>query len=131
MKRPAGQPLNVADMFCGAGGLSEGFRTAGFRVLCGADSDPDACATFTQNFPEAETVCGDIRSTPVRERFLSAAASADVLVGGPPCQGFSQVRNHARLADDPRNALYREFVSAIGVLHPSAFIMENVLGLAE
>lgn len=122
---------SVIDLFAGAGGLSEGFRQAGFRVLAGSDIDPDACATYALNFPEAQTICGDIRMPAVRARVLKAARGVDVVVGGPPCQAFSQVRNHSRIIDDPRNSLYREFVSAVGSINPIAFVMENVPGMAQ
>lgn len=124
--------LRVADLFCGAGGLAEGFRQAGCSIVVGSDADPDACATFALNFPESVTVHGDIRDARIR-RSLTAATDGDidVLVGGPPCQAFSQVRNHARLIEDPRNALYREFVRLLGKLEPRAFVMENVPGLEQ
>lgn len=123
--------LTVADLFCGAGGLSEGFRLAGYRVVAGTDNDPDAVATYAHNFPNALAVCGDIRDAGVRERVSAAAAAVDVLVGGPPCQAFSQVRNHARLIDDPRNSLYREFVRTVDHARPLGFVMENVPGMAQ
>lgn len=129
---PLKRKPRVADMFCGAGGLSEGFRQAGCAVVAGSDSDPDACATYAHNFPEASVLCGDIRKADVRRVFLSAAGpDLDVLIGGPPCQAFSQVRNHARLIDDPRNSLYREFVRVIADVEPRAFVMENVPGLEQ
>lgn len=123
--------LRVADLFCGAGGLSEGFREAGFRVVAGSDADPDACATYALNFPEARTVNGDIREPAVRRELLASAAGVDVVIGGPPCQAFSQVRNHSRIIDDPRNSLYREFLRVVGKLEPVAFVMENVPGLQQ
>ncbi len=123
--------LRVADLFCGAGGLAAGFRLAGYTVLAGSDIDPDACATFSLNFPDAYTVCGDVRNRRIRDRILESAAGAEVIVGGPPCQAFSQVRNHARLIDDARNSLYREFVRVVNRLEPQAFVMENVLGLQQ
>jgi DNA (cytosine-5)-methyltransferase 1 len=119
------------DLFSGAGGLSEGFRQAGFTIAAGADNDPDALATYRANFPEAEVILGDIRAADVKEQILAAARSADVLVGGPPCQAFSQVRNHARVIDDPRNALYREFVETLRAATPLAFVMENVTGIDQ
>jgi DNA (cytosine-5)-methyltransferase 1 len=125
------RPLRVADLFAGAGGLSEGFRQAGYRILAGSDVDPDACATYALNFPEAWAVCGDIRELRVRREVLEAAAGADVVVGGPPCQAFSQVRNHCRLIDDSRNSLYREFVRIVGKIEPRVFVMENVPGLEQ
>jgi len=124
-------PLSAVDLFCGAGGLSEGLRQAGFDLTAGSDHDPDAIATYTANFPGTLALCGDIRDPAVRERLDEAAAGADVLVGGPPCQAFSQVRNHTRLIDDPRNSLYREFVRSVAAARPAAFLMENVPGLAQ
>ncbi|WP_083660724.1 DNA cytosine methyltransferase [Acuticoccus yangtzensis] len=127
-------PLNdytVVDLFCGAGGMSEGFRQAGFSILAGSDNDPDAMATFARNFPEAQSILGDIRIDGVRQQILSAARRATVLIGGPPCQAFSQVRNHSRMIDDPRNALYREFVTALKAALPPAFVMENVTGMDQ
>lgn len=125
------EPVGVVDLFCGAGGLSEGFRAAGARILAGTDHDPDACATYAANFPEATVVCGDVRAPSVREQILAAAEGARIVIGGPPCQAFSQVRNHVRMIEDPRNALYREFVSIVGELEPDAFVMENVPGMDQ
>lgn len=121
----------VIDLFSGAGGLAAGFRLAGFRSLAATDIDPDACATFRLNFPHAEVVHGDLREQAVKARVLEAGGQADVVVGGPPCQAFSQVRNHVRLIDDPKNSLYKEFVSIVGRVLPSAFLMENVTGIDQ
>jgi len=123
--------LTVVDLFCGAGGLSEGFRQAGFQVLAGSDNDPDAIATFAANFPEAAAILGDIRTGETKTRIMDLACKADVLVGGPPCQAFSQVRNHSRVIDDPRNSLYREFVATLQYALPLAFVMENVTGMDQ
>lgn len=128
-KRSAGP--KVVDLFAGAGGLSEGFRQAGFSVLAGSDNDPDAAATYALNFPEAHVITGDIRQAHVKEKILDVAGHADVLIGGPPCQAFSQVRNHSRLIDDPRNSLYREFVDVLRQTLPMAFVMENVTGMDQ
>lgn len=124
-------PFSVVDLFSGAGGLSEGFRQAGFFVLAGSDNDPDALATYAANFPEAQTFLGDIRTPALKGRIRAAARQATVLVGGPPCQAFSQVRNHSRVIDDPRNSLYREFVETLRAALPLAFVMENVTGIDQ
>ncbi|MEQ3551759.1 DNA cytosine methyltransferase [Pseudonocardia nematodicida] len=123
--------LKVVDLFAGAGGLSQGFHQAGFQIIGGSDHDPDACATYAGNFPQARTIVGDIRTKATRDEILDVARRADVIVGGPPCQAFSQVRNHSRLIDDPRNSLYREFVQTVDSARPAAFIMENVPGMAQ
>lgn len=131
LPRAEKRAFSVVDLFCGAGGLSEGFQQAGFEVRAGTDNDPDALATYAANFPKAEVILGDIRAPDVKARALSAARSAAVLVGGPPCQAFSQVRNHTRVIDDPRNALYREFVETLRATLPRAFVMENVTGIDQ
>jgi len=123
--------FSVIDLFAGAGGISEGFRQAGFAVLGGSDNDPDAASTYALNFPEAASITGDIRIPKVKEQILDVARAASVLVGGPPCQAFSQVRNHARMIEDPRNALYREFVDVLRRSTPLAFLMENVTGMDQ
>lgn len=119
------------DLFAGAGGISEGFRQAGWRPVAGTDIDPDACATYRQNFPEAVTLWGDLQEPSLHHGLVQAAQAVDVVAGGPPCQGFSQVRNHVRLIDDPKNRLYREFVRLVTRLEPKAFVMENVPGMAQ
>lgn len=123
--------FRVVDLFCGAGGFSEGFRQAGYEIVAGSDYDPDAAATYAVNFPEALTVCGDLRERSVQKQLTQAAEAAEIVIGGPPCQAFSQVRNHSRLIDDPRNSLYREFVRIVANLEPLAFVMENVPGLDQ
>lgn len=125
------QQFRAVDLFCGAGGLSEGFRQAGYSIVAGSDNDPDAMATYAANFPEAHAITGDIRSRGVKEKLLDAARTATVLIGGPPCQAFSQVRNHTRVIDDPRNALYREFIDVLGKTLPPAFVVENVTGMDQ
>jgi DNA (cytosine-5)-methyltransferase 1 len=128
--RTASRPT-VIDLFAGAGGIAEGFRQAGFASVAASDIDPDACATFAANFPGAVVVHGDLRSPSVKAQLLEAGGRADVVVGGPPCQAFSQVRNHVRLIDDPRNSLYREFVDIVARVLPPAFVMENVTGIDQ
>ena len=103
--------LTAIDLFCGAGGLSEGFRQAGFHVLAGQDFDDVAGLTFAATHPEATFIGGPIQQvTP--EQLLDAAGIAkgelDVIVGGPPCQWYS-VYNHQRGAQDPRAGLFREY----------------------
>jgi DNA (cytosine-5)-methyltransferase 1 len=121
----------IVDLFAGAGGISEGFRQAGFVPLAATDIDPDACATYSRNFADAKVIHGDLRKPAIERELLEAARGANVVVGGPPCQAFSQVRNHVRLIDDPRNSLYKEFVNAVSEILPAAFLMENVTGIDQ
>ena len=130
-KTSPGTTFRVLDVFCGAGGISQGFRQAGFQIVAGVDSDPDALATFALNFPEARVIHGDLRDEGVSRQVLEVASGIDVLVGGPPCQAFSQVRNHSRLIDDPRNRLYRQFIAILKQSRPIAFLMENVTGIDQ
>jgi len=127
------KPLLALDLFAGAGGFSEGFRRAGFHSVAATDIDQWAGATFELNHNRYGTkfILGDIAAPAVQEQLFAAVGERelDCIIGGPPCQGFSQVRNHARLIDDPRNSLYRHYVAVIRELRPRAFVMENVRGL--
>jgi DNA (cytosine-5)-methyltransferase 1 len=124
-------PPTIVDLFAGAGGISEGFKLGGFQPVAASDIDPDACATYAHNFPGAKVVHGNLRDKHIARELLEASRGVDVVVGGPPCQAFSQMRNHLRLIDDPRNALYKEFVHVVSELLPSAFLMENVTGIDQ
>jgi len=121
------------DLFSGAGGFSEGFRQSGFHTIAATDIDASAGSTYRLNHEKHGTkfVLGDISDARIQEELFDAIGNVelDVIIGGPPCQGFSQVRNHNRLIDDPRNKLYRHYVSVIRRLRPRVFVMENVPGL--
>ena len=125
--------LTAIDLFCGAGGLSCGLAQAGWQVVAAADHDPDACETFGLNFIETELIRGDLTSRANHAALLAAAPASrlDLLAGGPPCQAYSQIHNHDRLLDDPRNKLYREFVTLLSELRPRALLLENVLGMNQ
>lgn len=121
----------VIDLFCGAGGLSEGFRQAGACVLAGNDFDAIAGETFQATHPEATFLAGPIRNHSVKD-FLKAASlekgELDCLAGGPPCQGFS-VYNHQRGMHDDRSNLYREYLRVVEGLAPKWVLLENVTGM--
>ena len=122
--------LQVLDLFCGAGGLSFGLElTQRFATVAGLDLLPDRIATFRANHPHATGIVGDIRE--VAPGCLSEiAASVDIIVGGPPCQGFSSIRPYRTLTEeDNRNTLIEQFVLWVSVLKPRWFVFENVLGL--
>lgn len=130
---PATAPLTVVDLFCGAGGLSEGLRQSGFAIVAAADHDPDGCATYRLNNPDTVVVEGDLTDPMNHQAVVDAIGGhqLDLLVGGPPCQAFSQIHNHDRLLGDPRNRLYREFVSLLDELRPKTLLLENVPGMTQ
>ena len=122
----AGKKRNVIDLFCGAGGLSTGFRMAGFDVILGVDNIPVFCETFEKN--DHKSICGNIREISVEQiKKEIDNKKVDVVVGGPPCQGFSMAGR--RDPKDPRNSLFMEFVRIVGGLKPEFFVMENVPGI--
>lgn len=116
----------VLDLFSGCGGLSFGFASEGFEILAGVDSWQDALITFAKNHPSAMAVAADLGDPSVIKEFASLP-ELDVVVGGPPCQGFSL--SGKRDPDDPRNRLYEGFVDAVRILRPAFFVMENVPNL--
>ena len=126
------------DLFSGCGGFSLGFERAGFRCLAAIDSNTEAIATFRTNFPNSKSVFQRdlLRFAPSELAELIGTTSVDVVLGGPPCQGFSTARqrdgtNHglARFVEDDRRHLYREFLKYVAYFKPRVFVMENVLGL--
>lgn len=138
----------VVDLFCGAGGFSLGFSAAGCDIIAGVDSDEASANTFRENFTilqqdspprvyggKDEGNLEDLDFKHITDR------SPDILIGGPPCQGFSRI-GRAKLdsileeageegsfADDPRNELYRRFLDAAAYWKPSVVVMENVPGM--
>jgi DNA (cytosine-5)-methyltransferase 1 len=108
----------VLDLFCGAGGLSHGFVEAGFELTLALDREPTAVETHKANFPDCAAKEGDVT--------VFDLPQTDVIVGGPPCQGFSTAGR--RLAEDERNSLVGWFATTIARLKPAAFMFENVEG---
>ena len=149
--RPAGRRYTVAELFCGCGGFSHGFaRTGRFDVVFGNDVKGPALATFRANHGsyrgKPRVLKGDIREISVQEikRALEdkgvGERELDCLIGGPPCQGFSQARRsekragsevvkfrgYDRLAEDPRNDLVLRFLEIAHALKPKFIVIENV-----
>ena len=123
---------NVIDLFCGCGGFSKGFQQAGFNVKYGIDLWNDAIVTYNKNFPDAVAInknITEIRGSDILEAIGLLENQVDVIIGGPPCQGFSV--SGKRLIDDERNILYKSFVEIVAELSPKAFVMENVPGLVR
>jgi DNA (cytosine-5)-methyltransferase 1 len=132
----------AGELFCGAGGLSCGFHHAGFSPIFANDVWDVALQTFLANFEQTEErgilpLHNSIEDLHVKDilghvgRFDNNALEAgdlDVLLGGPPCQGFS-LNSHLRSADDPRNYLFRHYVRLLHGLSPKIFVLENVPGM--
>jgi DNA (cytosine-5)-methyltransferase 1 len=123
----------VVDLFCGAGGLTLGFKQAeykgyGFKVVAAVDVWERACETYKVNHPEVEVICGDIREDWVKRRLTEVAGGhVDVVIGGPPCEAFSLAGK--RDPNDPRARLFYDYVDIVARLQPYMFVMENVEGI--
>lgn len=113
------------DLFSGCGGMSLGFEMAGFEGLLAIDCWKDALETYSFNRKSARTLCADLSAVdPESLRREYGIDGVDVIIGGPPCQGFSIAGK--RVVDDERNSLYKRFVEFVRVFGPKAFVMENV-----
>lgn len=122
---------NVIDLFSGAGGLSLGFKHAKYNVLCGVDFDDSSLATYEHNMKESKALKGDLyHEEDVIEDIekILGKDSVDVVIAGPPCQGFSLTG--FRDLHDTRNKLYLAVVHAVNYFKPKAFLIENVPGMA-
>lgn len=120
----------LADFFCGAGGLSLGFVQAGYRIVFANENQDVCCETYKYNHPELPSdkiYEGNIESIIDNIKDL-ISEDVDVVVGGPPCQGFSSA-NKQRIIDDPRNHLYKYYIKAIENICPKFVVMENVKGM--
>lgn len=119
------QPYKFIDLFAGCGGMSLGFEKAGYSNILAIDFWQDALTTYAHNRNEATTLCADLAT--LDPKFVKAKyniTDVDVIIGGPPCQGFSIAGK--RIIDDERNRLYKNFVSFVEFYKPKAFVMENV-----
>jgi DNA (cytosine-5)-methyltransferase 1 len=118
----------VIDLFCGAGGLSEGLKQAGFRPVVGVDFDKHAAATYRHNHPGVPVIEGNVEHvTGSQLMVLAGTNEIDLIAGGPSCQGFST--HGKRMQDDPRNFLFKHFVRLVDEVRPKMFLMENVKGM--
>lgn len=124
------EPTTI-DLFCGAGGIAEGFRQAGFRCVFANDAAADAVQTFTTNHPLAEVALGKIECLQpdrIRRRLGLGRGELDCLVAGPPCQGFS-INAPVRSLGDPRNSLFAHYLRFIEAFRPKTLLFENVPGI--
>lgn len=121
----------VVDLFCGAGGLSRGFMDASFDVVLGVDFDDDALKTFEKNHGNAKAMKLDLfdhnNISKIQEFLNENKIKLDVLIGGPPCQGFSLAGK--REEEDKRNVLYSAMVKTAKLLKPRVVVLENVPGM--
>lgn len=124
--------LSLVDFFCGAGGLSLGFLQKGFQVKLANDIEDVCIQTYKYNHPQlpsSKLIQGDIKEIVDHiDQYIDG--EIDVVVGGPPCQGFSEA-NRQRVIDDPRNKLYKYFVKAVEKIIPKFVVMENVKGMLK
>lgn len=122
----------LVDFFCGAGGLSLGFLQQGFNVKLANDIEDVCIETYKYNHPElpsSKLIQGDIKEIVDHiEDYIDQ--EIDIVVGGPPCQGFSEA-NRQRVIDDPRNKLYKYYVKAVEKITPKFVVMENVKGMLK
>jgi DNA (cytosine-5)-methyltransferase 1 len=124
------QPTAVS-LFSGCGGFCEGIETSGFEVRVAVELDKFACETYRYNFPKTPLFDSDVHGFLVRgagHREKYRLDKVDLVFGGPPCQGFSQIGT--RRLDDERNELYKQYTRIVADLKPRVFLMENVPNLA-
>lgn len=119
------------DLFCGCGGLSEGFRQAGFECIGGIDFNKPAIDTFNYNFKQAHGICANLLKMSMDEiaEQFGNLSDVDVIIGGPPCQGFSSANRYKQEGKDPRNKLFFEFLKFVDIAQPKAVLIENVRGI--
>lgn len=120
--------FRILDLFCGAGGFSAGLeQVKGFSTEVGLDFDKYAIETFSKNFPNTISICGDILDENIKREVIenSKKRKVNMIVGGPPCQGFSLKGKNLGL-EDSRNFLFKEYLNIVKELNPEVFIIENV-----
>lgn len=125
--------MNYVELFSGAGGLSLGFEKAGFKNVFSVEYDGKIVNTYKKNFPENNLLIADVKdiSDSLIKRLVRDV-DVDVVIGGPPCQGFSLAGKNGRtFIEDNRNYLFKEFVRFVSVIRPRTFVMENVARMAS
>lgn len=118
----------VIDLFAGVGGLSLGFEMRGFDVVLANEYDESIAEAYKANHQNTNMIVGDITSLDLEETFGSYSGKVDVVIGGPPCQGFSQ-KGQRKTIHDARNFLFKYYVKVVELVQPKYFVMENVPNL--
>lgn len=122
--------FTVVDLFAGAGGFGLGFKLAGYNLIASLETDQWACDTIRHNDPDQIVIQDDIRKFQTQTDIQSVCEIKPALIiGGPPCQGFSIAGPAQKDPKDPRNSLFIDFARWVEHLQPAAFVMENVKGL--
>lgn len=122
--------FKTVDLFAGAGGFGLGFKMAGFDVVCSLEIDQWACDTLRTNHPNMLVIQDDIRNFQTSDSIYRICShTPDIIIGGPPCQGFSIAGPAQKDPKDPRNSLFVDFARWVQFLRPKIFVMENVKGL--
>lgn len=120
--------LKIVDLFAGVGGLTYGFMEAGYKVVLANEIDPEIAYAYTQNHIGTKMINEDITKLDIVQTFGPYKGEIDIVIGGPPCQGFSQ-KGSRKTINDERNFLFRYFFEIVKYLKPKLFLMENVPNL--
>ena len=118
----------VIDLFAGVGGLSLGFENSGFDVVVANEYDESIADAYKLNHKNTKMIVGDITKLDLEEIFGRYIGKIDVVIGGPPCQGFSQ-KGQRKTINDERNFLFKYYFSVVKLVKPRYFVMENVPNL--
>ena len=119
--------VNIIDLFAGCGGLSLGFEMAGFKIPLAIEIDDWASETYSQNHPDTYVMTEDITQVTDLDSLLpDKNIKVNGIIGGPPCQGFS-LKGKKMGLDDPRNFLFKEYLSLVEKIKPEIFIIENFM----
>lgn len=123
--------IKVIDLFSGCGGFSVGFERAGYSIAKAVEFDREIAASYSHNHTGTIMLAEDIGKIDDEEHF--SPKESEVIIGGPPCQGFSmagaRIREKCAFMNDPRNYLFRHYVNVVKIVRPKVFLLENVKGI--
>jgi DNA (cytosine-5)-methyltransferase 1 len=121
--------IKVIDLFAGCGGFSIGFEKAGYDIISAVEFDKNIAKSYEVNHPKTKMIADDIKN--VDNNNIFKKNDATIIIGGPPCQGFSMAGARIRkgFIDDPRNYLFKHYFNVVKIVRPKIFIIENVKGI--